>query len=172
MSNILIAYFSRAGENYFGGEIRPVSIGNTKICAELLKESLDADAFEIEMKAPYSDNYRECVAQAREDLQKNHLPELKTMPEIIADYDVVILGYPNYCSTIPMPVATFLDAYDFSGKKILPFCTNEGSGMGVSEADIKKYAPGADVEEGLSVNGSKARESKKLLEDWVKKLLG
>ena len=56
MSNILIAYFSRAGENYFGGEIRPVSIGNTKICAELLKESLDADAFEIEMKAPYSDN--------------------------------------------------------------------------------------------------------------------
>lgn len=44
MSNILIAYFSRAGENYFGGEIRPVSIGNTKICAELLKESLDADA--------------------------------------------------------------------------------------------------------------------------------
>lgn len=68
MSNILIAYFSRAGENYFGGEIRPVSIGNTKICAELLKESLDADVFEIEMKAPYSDNYRECVAQAREDL--------------------------------------------------------------------------------------------------------
>ena len=61
MSNILIVYFSRAGENYFGGEIRPVSIGNTKICAELLKESLDADAFEIEMKAPYSDNYRECV---------------------------------------------------------------------------------------------------------------
>ena len=115
MSNILIAYFSRAGENYFGGEIRPVSIGNTKICAELLKESLDADAFEIEMKAPYSDNY------------------------------------------------------DFSGKKILQFCTNEGSGMGVSEADIKKYAPGADVEEGLSVNGSKARESKKLLEEWVKK---
>ena len=108
----------------FGGEIRPVSIGNTKICAELLKESLDADVFEIEMKAPYSDNYRECVAQAREDLQKNHLPELKTMPESIADYDVVILGYPNYCSTIPMPVATFLDAYDFSGKKILPFCTN------------------------------------------------
>ena len=103
MSNILIAYFSRAGENYFGGEIRPVSIGNTKICAELLKESLDADVFEIEMKAPYSDNYRECVAQAREDLQKNHLPELKTMPESIADYDVVILGYPNYCSTIPMP---------------------------------------------------------------------
>lgn len=110
MNNILIAYFSRAGENYFAGKIRPVSVGNTKICAELLKESLDADAFEIEMKAPYSDNYRECVAQAREDLQKNHLPELKTMPESIADYDVVILGYPNYCSTIPMPVATFLDA--------------------------------------------------------------
>ena len=98
--------------------------------------------------------------------------ELKEKQQGIADYDVVILGYPNYCSTIPMPVATFLDAYDFSGKKILPFCTNEGSGMGVSEADIKKYAPGADVEEGLSVNGSKARESKKLLEDWVKKLLG
>ena len=172
MSNILIAYFSRAGENYFGGEIKPVSVGNTKICADLLKEVLDADVFEMEMKEPYSDNDRECVAQAKEDLQKNPLPELKTMPESIVKYDAVILGYPNYCSTIPMPVATFLNAYDFSGKKILPFCTNEGSGMGVSEADIKKYAPGAVVEEGLSVNGSRARESKKLLETWAKKLLG
>ena len=148
MSNILIAYFSRAGENYFGGEIRPVSIGNTKICAELLKESLDADAFEIEMKAPYSDNYRECVAQAREDLQKNHLPELKTMPESIADYDVVILGYPNYCSTIPMPVATFLDAYDFSGKKIILFATSGGSGFGKTVQNLQSSASDSKIIEG------------------------
>ena len=168
----LIAYFSRAGENYFGGSIKNITVGNTEICANLIKEFLDADVFKIEMKKPYSDQYRECVAQAKIDFTENSRPELVKLPENMEAYDTIILGYPNYCGTIPMAVATFLESFDSYGKKILPFCTNEGSGMGVSEADIKKYAPGADVEEGLSVNGSKARESKKLLEDWVKKLLG
>ena len=167
MSNILIAYFSRAGENYFGGEIRPVSIGNTKICAELLKESLDADAFEIEMKAPYSDNYRECVAQAREDLQKNHLPELKTMPESIADYDVVILGYPNYCSTIPMPVATFLEEYDFSGKTILPFCSHGGGEFGQSITYISKLVPNSRIGEGLSIHYSGGSSLENDIKTWL-----
>ena len=91
------------------------------------------------------------------------------MPESLEAYDTVILGYPNYCGTIPMPVATFLHAFDLTGKKILPFCTNEGSGMGSSVSDIKKYAPGAIIEEGLSVNGSRSRESGAALETWIRK---
>ena len=69
----------------------------------------------------------------------------------IDDYDTVILAYPNYWGTIPMAVATFLERYDFTGKTILPLCTNEGSGMGGSKKTIRQCAPGADVKKGLPV---------------------
>nr|MCR5208649.1 flavodoxin [Lachnospiraceae bacterium] len=65
-------------------------------------------------------------------------------------------------------VATFLERYDFTGKTILPLCTNEGSGMGSSESDVKKYAKGADVKRGLSITGSQAEDSKAAVEKWFK----
>ena len=68
-----------------------------------------------------------------------------------------------------MAVATFLERYDFSGKTILPLCTNEGSGMGSSERDIKKYAPGADVKKGLSVTGSAAANAGASVKTWLAK---
>ena len=77
----------------------------------------------------------------------------------IDDYDTVILAYPNYWGTIPMAVASFLERYDFTGKTILPLCTNEGSGMGGSEKTIRQCAPGADVKKGLPVTGSYAASS-------------
>ena len=98
----LIAYFSRAGENYFGGSIKNITVGNTEICARLIKEFLDADLFKIEMKQPYSDQYRECVEQAKVDFAENNRPELINYPENMGDYDTIILGYPNYCGTIPI----------------------------------------------------------------------
>lgn len=164
----LIAYFSRAGENYFGGSIKNITVGNTEICARLIKEFLDADFFKIEMKQPYSDQYRECVEQAKVDFAENNRPELINYPENMGDYDTIILGYPNYCGTIPMAVATFLEFFDTSGKKILPFCTNEGSGMGKSEETIKALCPDADVRKGKSIMGGQAKSSKTELEAWVK----
>ena len=164
----LIAYFSRAGENYFGGSIKNITVGNTEICANLIKEFLDADVFKIEMKKPYSDKYRKCVAQAMLDLTTKKRPELVKLPENMEVYDTIILGYPNYCGTIPMAVATFLESFDSSGKKILPFCTNEGSGMGKSETMIKKLCPDADIAAGKSITGSRAESSKVELETWVK----
>ncbi len=77
------------------------------------------------------------------------------------------MGYPNYWGTVPMAVVTFLERYDFSGIRILPLCTNEGSGMGSSERDIRKYAPGADIAKGLSVPGSRAADSKVSVEKWL-----
>ena len=142
MTRILIAFFSRADENYFGGAMRYVTVGNTEIAAGLIKELIDADTFKIEMQTPYSDS--------------------------IDGYDTIVLGYPNYWGTVPMAVATFLERYDFTGKTILPLCTNEGSGMGSSERDIKKYAKGADIKKGLSINGSRAAESQPQLQKWLK----
>ena len=165
---VLIAFFSRADENYFGGTMRYVKIGNTEIVCQQMNELVEADSFKIEMKNPYSPVYMTCIDEAKADLQANARPELVSMPDSIEKYGTIILAYPTYWGTIPMAVATFLEAFDFSGKTILPLCTNEGSGMGSSESAIKKYAKGAAVRKGLSITGSQASNSKKAVEKWLK----
>ena len=168
MAKTLIAFFSRADENYFGGAMRYVKVGNTEIVVGLMKELIEADTFKIEMKDPYSPVYMTCIDEAKKDKLSNARPELTNYLESIDDYDTIILGYPNYWGTIPMAVATFLERYDFTGKTILPLCTNEGSGMGSSEGDVKKYAKGAEVKRGLSITGSQAADSKSAVEKWFK----
>ena len=167
MAKTLIAFFSRADENYFGGAMRYVKVGNTEIVAGIMKELTGADTFKIEMKNPYSPVYMTCIDEAKKDLRENARPELTSYIDSIDGYDTIILGYPNYWGTIPMAVATFLERYDFDGKTILPLCTNEGSGMGSSERDVKKYAKGADVKKGLSITGSQAANSKDTVKKWL-----
>ena len=167
MGKTLIAYFSRADENYFGGAMRYVKVGNTEIAVNLMKEMTGADTFKIEMKNPYSPVYMTCIDEAKKDLRAKARPELVSMPESIDEYDTIILAYPNYWGTMPMAVFTFLENYDFAGKTILPLCTNEGSGMGGSERDIKKTCPGADVKKGLPVTGSQAAVSSEALKRWL-----
>lgn len=167
MAKTLIAFFSRADENYFGGAMRYVKVGNTEIVAGIMKELTGADTFKIEMKNPYSPVYMTCIDEAKKDLRENARPELTSYIDSIDGYDTIILGYPNYWGTIPMAVATFLERYDFDGKTILPLCTNEGSGMGSSERDVKKYAKGADVKKGLSITGSQAANSTDVVKKWL-----
>ena len=168
MSKILIAFFSRADENYFGGVMRYVDVGNTEIAVGKIGELIDADVFKIEMKTPYASDYSTCIKEAKADLQKKVRPELKALPGSIDDYDVVILAYPNYWGTIPVAVWTFLEKFDFAGKTILPLCTNEGSGMGRSEKDIAIACPGATVAKGLAIIGSEVADSKPRIEKWLK----
>ncbi len=168
MSKTLIAFFSRADENYFGGAMRYVKTGNTEIVCGKISELIDADMFKIEMKEPYSPVYMTCIEEAKKDLREGARPELVSYPDSLDGYDTVVLAYPNYWGTMPMAVVTFLERYDFSGKTILPLCTNEGSGMGASERDIRKYAPGAVLKSGLSVTGSKAADSKPAVEKWLR----
>jgi len=167
MKKTLIAFFSRADENYFGGAMHYVKVGNTEIVCGIIKELIDADTFKIEMKDAYSPVYMTCIEEAKKDLRAKARPELVSMPESIDAYDTVILAYPNYWGTMPMAVFTFLEAFDFTGKTILPLCTNEGSGMGGSERDIKKTCPGADIKKGLSVTGSEAANSKTSVQKWL-----
>ena len=168
MAKTLIAFFSRADENYFGGAMRYVKVGNTEIVAGIIKDLIPADSFKIEMKNPYSPVYMTCIEEAKKDLRAKARPELVSVPESIDEYDTVILAYPNYWGTMPMAVYTFLESFDFSGKTILPLCTNEGSGMGSSEREIKKTCPGADVKKGLPITGSMAASSKSSVERWLK----
>ena len=168
MAKTLIAFFSRADENYFGGAMRYVKVGNTEIVANIMKELIPADTFKIEMKDPYSPVYMTCIEEAKKDLREGARPELVSMPESIDEYDTVVLAYPNYWGTMPMAVFTFLEHFDFSGKTVLPLCTNEGSGMGSSERDIKKTCPGAEVKRGLAITGSAAAGSRNSVERWLK----
>ena len=168
MAKTLIAFYSRADENYFGGAMRYVPVGNTEIVCGLMKDMIPADVLKIEMKEPYSPVYMTCIDQAKKDLHDNARPELKTMIGSIDEYDTIVLAYPNYWGTMPMAVRTFLDRFDFSGKTVLPLCTNEGSGMGSSERDLKKALPGAEVRRGLSVSGSRASQSGDAVRRWLK----
>ena len=167
MAKALIAFFSRADENYFGGAMRYVKVGNTEIVVNNMKEMIDADTFKIEMKDPYSPVYMTCIDEAKKDLRAKARPELVSMPDSIDEYDTVVLAYPNYWGTMPMAVFTFLENFDFSGKTILPLCTNEGSGMGGSERDIKKTCPGAAVKSGLAVTGSEAANAAGRVKKWL-----
>lgn len=163
----LIAFFSRADENYFGGALRYIEVGNTEIVCNLINEMIPADIFRIEMKEPYSPDYMICIEEAKKHLREKARPELVRYPDSLDAYDTIILAYPNYWGTIPMAVATFLERYDFTGKTILPLCTNEGSGMGGSEKTIRQCASGATVRKGLPITGSYAANSGESVRSWL-----
>ena len=98
----LVAFFSRAGENFFPGGMRYIEKGNTHIAAEILAELVNADSFEIKSVSGYSNVYKECVAQSIAEYKGNMRPELKENIDV-SDYDIIFLGYPNWCGTMPMP---------------------------------------------------------------------
>ena len=164
----LIAYYSRSGQNYFGGQIKEVEVGNTEKLANIINEVMDGDIYKIEQVNPYSNDYKTCVKQAMEDNKNNSRPELKNMLDSIDDYDVIYLGYPNYCGTMPMAVFTFLDSFDFSDKTVYPFCTHEGSGFGHSLNDLRKYC--SNVERGIEIVGSKVDQKKDEIISWLKEI--
>ncbi len=166
----LIAYYSRKGQNYFGGNIKTVEKGNTETVAEMLQELTGADIFQIKQLVEYSDDYSKCAEEVKYDFENNVRPELDEYLQETDKYDTIYLAYPSYCGTMPMVVFTFLEEFDFSGKTIRPICTNEGSGMGKSEEDIKRLCPDSEVKKGLSIIGSEASDSRMKLEEWLKKV--
>lgn len=168
MAKTLMAFFSRTVENYFGGSMRYIEFGNTEVVARKIKDMIGADLFKNEMKTPYAKDYNTCIAEAKEHQKQDARPELKFLPTSIDVYDTVILGYPNYWGTMPMTVFTFLEAFDFSGKTILPLCTNEGSGMGSSESDIRKLCSRARIKKGLPLHGSSVDRADTQIEGWLK----
>lgn len=164
----LIAFFSRADENYVNGAIRNLDVGNTEIAAGYIHELTGADLFRIDPVQAYAADYNECIAQAQADQRRDARPELKSYPDSLDDYNMIYLGYPNYWGTMPMAVFTFLERFDFTGKTIYPFCTHEGSGMGGSERDIKALCPGARVKKGLALHGASVAQSKGAICQWLK----
>lgn len=154
--NILVVYFSHSG--------------NTRVIANDIHNIAGGDVFEIQSVKPYPKDYDECVEQASKELKSGVKPALKTKVENMGQYDVVFIGYPNWWGTFPAPVRTFLSEYNLSGKTIAPFCTNEGSGLGRSVADISKLCPRATLLEGLAIRGSSVKTARDKVSDWLNKI--
>lgn len=166
----LIAYFSRDGNNYVSGKIVNLPVGNTKVVADMIREIIGGDLFRIDTVKSYPGDYTATTNVAKKELNNNVRPEISSRVENMASYNVIFLGYPNWWGTMPMPVFTFLEDYDFSGKTIIPFCTHEGSGLGRSEKDIAKLCPKATLLKGLAIHGSRVSTAKKDVADWLSKI--
>lgn len=166
----LIAYYSRAGNNYVNGAIVDLPVGNTEVAAKMIQKLTCCDIFRIDTVKLYPEGYQETTEVAKEELHGNTRPEISGYVDNMEDYDVIFLGYPNWWGTMPMVVFTFLEAYDFAGKTIIPFCTHEGSGMGHSEHDIRKLSSEARVLNGLAIRGGSAQRSESDIADWLRDL--
>lgn len=134
----LVAYFSYSG--------------TAKKLAERIAEIVSGDLFEIAVRNPYSEDYMMAVEEAKKELKEAARPELAAQVSDMNQYDKIILGFPNWCGTCPMPVLTFLEKYDFNGKKICSFVTNGGGGCGRSTEDIQNSAKGAIVADSVDGN--------------------
>ncbi len=169
-SRSLVAYFSRKGKNYTGGNIVNLAVGNTEVVARKIQKLTGGSIFKIQTEKSYPEDYTETTEVAEKELKKSARPKLTELLDDLDPFDIIYLGYPNWWGTMPMAVCTFLESCDFSGKTIAPFCTHEGSGMGRSEADIKRLCPGAKVLLGLAIRGGSAGEADNDVENWLREL--
>ena len=161
-SHILVAYFSLANEQY---EVGVIEKGNTEIVAELIAEATGADTFKIGSTEEYPTTYDGLLEVSRQE--ENDPPQIAGTVENMDGYDTIFLGYPNWWASIPMPIASFLEEYDFTGKTIVPFCSHGGGRFGQSLTAIAKLTPDATLGEGLSVHYSGGSELAQDVTDWL-----
>ena len=153
---VLIAYYSWSG--------------NTKALAEEIHKQVGGDLIPIVPSIPYSETYAVTVAKAKQEQLSNARPAIKTTIPNVEQYDMVLLGYPNWWGSYPMMIATFAEKHNLDGKKIAPFFTHGGGGEQRCISDLRKLLPKADVKEGLCVGGNSARSSQGEVSAWLKKL--
>lgn len=142
--------------------------GNTQGIAYEIQKQTGAEIFEIEPVPAYSESYNTVLREAQRDQHRQARPKIKNHIKNFDDYDVIMLGYPNWWASIPMPIASFLEEYDFSGKTIMPFCSHGGGRFGQSLTAIAKLAPKAHITEGLSVHYSGGGRLKDDIANWLK----
>ena len=167
-SNMLVVYFSLAGEQYGVGVIEE---GNTSIIAHMIAEQTGADLFEIEAATPYPTSHSELLDVSRKEMANNARPEIAGTVDNMDDYDTIFIGYPNWWGDMPMIVYNFLESYDLSGKTIVPFCTHGGSGLSNTESTIANIT-GGTMKDGFAIPGTTAQNdrdtAKSKVTDWLR----
>lgn len=140
----------------------------------MIADETGADLFHIKRKEAYPSKLSELLDEAQDEQKNSARPELAAAVDSWDDYDTIFLGYPIWWGDMPMPVYTFLESYDFTGKTVIPFDTNGGSGLADTVSAIAKACPGATVKDGLAVSGKEAQtqqdKAKSEVQNWLKGL--
>lgn len=177
-SNILIAYFTMPedvdteGADAVTGASIVVEdgevLGNVEFLATIIQDTVGGDLFQIETVQQYPLEHDALVDQAAQEQDENARPELATHIDNLGQYDTIFLGYPNWWGDLPMPLYTFLEEYDLSGKTIIPFCPHGGSGFSRTESTIAQMQPGATVSEnGLTISRNDVAQSREQVAQWA-----
>lgn len=176
--NILIAYFSvmetdgvdtvaSASRVAVNGEV----LGNNEYIARIIQRETGGDLFAIETEQEYPTTHDPLLEFAYDEKADNARPELASQIENPDGYDVIFLGFPNWNADLPMPLYTFLEEYDFSGKTIIPFTTHGGSGFSRTIQTISELQPDATViSDGLSISRNDVSGAEGDVVDWVNSL--
>lgn len=178
-SGILIAYFGvpeTDGTDTVANASRVATengvVGNCQFIAQAIQQAVGGDLFAIETVQDYPGTHQPLLDFAYEELRQNARPELSSELENPDDYDVIFLGYPNWNADLPMPLYTFLEAYDFSGKTIIPFVTHGGSGFSRTISTIQELQPNAAVlTDGLSISRNSVPNAAQKAMDWAAQAL-
>lgn len=152
-NRILLAYFSRAGENYWNGGRRYLDVGNTEVLASLIRDRIDCDVYRIEAANPYSDRYDPTVQRNVREQNSDARPGIANPVPDLAGYDTLLLGSPIWNVQPPMIMATFVEAVELQGKNLRPFVTHAGSGLGTTASFYRDRNTGARLGDGLAVRG-------------------
>ena len=175
MSRVLVCFFSAGGEDIVAGETKQV--GNTATMAQAIVEKLKEDghevtSFQIQPKVPYPDSYDQKLVKATEERAMQERPEYAEDVPGFDDYDVVFIGYPVWCSDLPMIMYTVLESHVFTGKIVIPFCTHGGSGEVDTFRIVGEKAVGSAPEQGLALQGDIASKpgGQKQVGYWIDQL--
>ena len=165
----LIAYFSKDGGNSVDGGIENLSRGNTEVVAEKIAKLTGGELYQLIPAIPYPSNYLACTERAKKEADEGAFPEIANPKDSIDEYDVIYLGFPNWYRSYPRLIATFLKSFDFSGKIIKPFCTNEEGAFGFGELELRATLKNSILKEGFAVKGSEVDSCDLALSAWVNK---
>ncbi|PTT65920.1 flavodoxin [Arthrobacter sp. HMWF013] len=165
---ILLAYFSRAGENYYYGGRTNLEIGNTEVLAGMISALITCDVHRIEAADPYPEDYEETVTRNVREKSADARPAMVAPLPDIGQYSTVLLASGIWSSRAPMIMSTFAERYDFAGKTIHPVTTHAMSGLGTTERDYAASCPGAVIGQGLAVQGEEVRDAGADVESWLR----
>lgn len=168
-SKVLLAYFSRPGENYrYGGRI-DLEVGNTQVLADMIASAVAVDVYRIEATEPYSQDYEETVERNKREQDTEARPAIVGALPTVEPYDTVLLGSPIWNVRPPMIMRTFIDRVDLRGKTIHPFVTYAVSGLGETIEDYTRLLPGATIGDGLAVRGEEVRDARPDVTAWLQR---
>jgi flavodoxin len=169
-NKVLLAYFSRAGENYYYGGRTNLTVGNTEVLAGMVARLIGCDVHRIDAVDPYPEDYEETRERNVREQRANARPAIANPLDSIERYDTVLLGSPIWNVRTPMLMSTFVESFDFTGTTVFPFVTFAVSGLGTTVRDYAASCPGAIIGEGLAVRGEEVSEAGAAVESWLRRI--